>query len=204
LRRLAPQDVAPSRDTVEMISFARNRSELVYRLPLLTRAAGAALAVAVLAFLLVMWPQVLDASLPTPALLLFGALWLTMIAGCVRMALSVRIAFIFGVDGVVSREWWRTRTLAYADIAGCTVVHAEQTNSRGPVVRGYRVTFEAMRPATRPLCLFVQDGLPLDAAIIRRLKTVPGLSPRQLKLLELTTSSHAHRQPVGKMSAGEF
>jgi len=185
-----------------MISFARNHSELVYRLPLLTRVAGAALAVAVLAFLLVMWPQVLDAALPTPALLLFGAVWLTMIAGCVRMALSVRIAFIFAVDGVVSRAWWRTRTLAYADIAGCTVVHEEQANGRGAVARGYRVTFEAMRPGTPPLCLFVQDGLPLDAAIIRRLKTVPGLSPRQLKLLELASSDHAHSQRMSQTPAG--
>jgi hypothetical protein len=185
-----------------MISFARNHSELVYRLPLLTRVAGAALAVAVLAFLLVMWPQVLDASLPIPALLLSGALWLMMIAGCVWMALSVRIAFIFGVDGIVSREWWRTRTLPYANIAGCTVVHAKRTNGRGPVVRGYRVTFEAMRRGTPPLCLFVQDGLPLDAAIIRRLKTVPGLSPRQLKLLELASSDHAHSQRMSQTPAG--
>ena len=187
-----------------MISFARNPSELVYRLPLLTRAAGAALAVAVLAFLLVMWPQVLDASLPTPALLLFGALWLVMIAGCVRMALSVRIAFIFGVDGVASRERWGTRTLDYADIAGCTVVHEEQTNSRGPVVGGYRVTFEAMRPGTPPLRLFVQDGLPLNAAIVRRLKTVPGLSRRQLKLLELASSDHAHSKRMTQTPAGEL
>ena len=174
-----------------MISFVRNRSELVYRLPLLTRAAGAAFAVAVLALLLAMGPQVLDSSLPMPALLLFGALWLVMMAGCVWMALSVRIAFIFGVDGVASRERWGTRTLDYADMAGCTVVHEEQADSRRPVVGGYRVTFEAMRPGTPPLRLFVQDGLPLDAAIIRRLKTVPGLSRRQLKLLESSSSEHA-------------
>ena len=176
-----------------MISFARNHSDLVYRLPLLTRVAGATLAVAVLAFLLVLWPQVLDASLPMPVLLLFGAVWLVMIAGCVWTALCVRTAFIFGVDGVVSREWWGTRTLAYADMAGCTVVHEGQTNGRDPV-GGYRVTFEAMRPGTPPLRLFVQDGLPLDTAIVRRLKTVPGLSRRQLKLLELASSDHVHSQ----------
>jgi hypothetical protein len=177
-----------------MLSFARNPSELVYRLPLLTRVAGAAFAIVVLGVLLVMWPQVLDASLPTPALLVSGALWLLMIAGCIWMALSVRIAFIFGVDGVASRERWGTRTLAYSDVAGCTVVHEEQANSRGPVVRGYRVTFEAMRPGTPPLRLFVQDGLPLDTAIVRRLKTVPGLSRRQLKLLELASSEHVHSE----------
>ena len=171
-----------------MISFARNQSELVYRLPLPTRVAGAAFSVAMLAVLLVMWPQVLDAALPAPALLASGALWLVMIAGCVWMALNVRNAFIFGVDAVVSREWWGTRALAYSDIAGCTVVHEEQANGRGPVVRGYRVTFEAMRPGTPPLRLFVQDGRPLNAAIVRRLKTVPGLSRRQLKILELATT----------------
>lgn len=183
-----------SRDTVEMMSFARNPSELVYRPPLLNRVAGAACAVAVLAFLLGAWPQVLDASLPAPALLAAGVLWLMLIAGCVWIALSVRIAFIFCVDSMVSREWWGTRTLAYSDIAGCTVVHEEQTTGRGPAVRGYRVTFEAMRPGTPPLCLFVRDGRPLDTAIVRRLKTVPGLSRRQLKILELASSNHAHSE----------
>jgi hypothetical protein len=189
-----------------MISFARNHSDLVYRLPLLTRVAAAALAVAVLALLLVMWPQVLDAALPTPALLLFGALWLVMIAGCVWTALSVRIAFIFGVDGVASRERWGTRTLDYADMAGCTVVHEEPANRRGPVMGGYRVTFEAMRPGTPPLRLFVQDGLPLNAAIVRRLKTVPGLSRRQLKILESASSDHAHgrRMTHAPERAGEL
>ena len=177
-----------------MISFARNPSELVYRLPLLTRVAGAALALALLVFLLAMWPQVLDMSQSPTALLAFGALWLAMIAGCVWMALSVRTAFVFGVDGMASRQWWGTRALAYADIAGCTVVHEEQASGRGAVVRGYRVTFEAMRPGIRPLRLFVQDGRPLQPAILRRLKTVPGLSRRQLKILELASSEHAHSE----------
>ena len=180
-----------------MISFARNPSELVYRQPLLTRAAGAGFALAVLVVLLVTWPQVLELSLPTPAVLAIGALWFAMIATCVRMALAVRVAFIFGVDAVVSRERWGTRTLDYADMAGCTVVHEEQPNGRGPVVGGYRVTFEAMRPGTRPLHLFVQDGLPLNAAIVRRLKTVPGLSPRQLKILEMASSGHVHSERMG-------
>ena len=187
-----------------MIFFARNHSDLVYRLPLPARAAGAAFAVAVLVFLLAAWPQVLDASLPAPALLVAGALWLALIAGCVRMILSVRIAFVFGVDGVESREWWGTRTLAYADMAGCTVVHEEHANGRGPVVRGYSVTFEAMRPGVGPLRLFVQDGLPLDTAIVRRLKTVPGLSRRQLKILELATSEHAHSDRMAQQPAGEI
>ncbi len=186
-----------------MISFARNPSELVYRPPLLTRFAGAAFAVAMLAFLLAMWAQVLDMSLSTPALLVFGALWLAMIAGCIRMALSVRTAFVFGVDGVASRQWWGTRVLAYADMAGCTVTHEYLSNGRRPAVCGYHVTFEAMRRGTRPLHLFVQDGLPLDPAILRRLKTVPGLSRRQLKLLELASSEHAHSQRMAHSPAGE-
>ena len=64
-------------------------------------------------------------------------------------------------------------------------------------MRGYRVTFEAMRPGTPPLCLFVRDGLPLDTAIVRRLKTVPGLSRRQLKILELASSHHVHSDHLG-------
>ena len=184
--------------------FARADSDLVYRQPLLTRAAGAAFAVAVLGVLLVLWPQVLDLSLPKPALLAFGALWFALGAGCVRMALNVRVAFIFGTDGVASREWWGTRTLPYADVAGCTVLQEEQKNGRGPVVRGHRVSFEAMRPGTPPLALFVRDDLPLDIAIVRRLKTVPGLSRRQLKLLELATSEHVHSDRMAQQPAGEI
>ena len=187
-----------------MLFFARADSDLVYRQPLLTRAAGAAFAVAVLGVLLVLWPQVLDLSLPKPALLAFGALWFALGAGCVRMALNVRVAFIFGTDGVASREWWGTRTLPYADVAGCTVLQEEQKNGRGPVVGGFRVTFEAMRPGTPPLTLFVADSLPLDGAIVRRLKTVPGLSRRQLKLLELATSEHVHSDRMAQQPAGEL
>ena len=186
-----------------MISFARNPSELVYRAPLLNRLAGAACAVVVLALLVGMWPQVLDASLSTPALLAASALWFVMIAGCVWMALSVRVAFIFDVDSVVSREWWGTRTMAYSDIAGCTVVHEERPVARGQVVRGFSVTFQAMRRGVRPLELFVHERVPLDPAIVRRLKTVPGLSERQLKLLELASSVHVNRQRLARTPAGE-
>ena len=188
-----PQRVL-DRDTVAMISFARSPSCLVYRLPLMTRVAGAAFAVVALAFLLVMCQQIVLMDVPTPALLACAALWLLLIAGCVRMALGMRIAFIFGADSVVSREWWGTRSMAYADIAGCTFLHEEQANGRGPVVRGCRVTFQAMRPGIRPLRLFVQDGRPLDAAIVRRLKTVPGLSTRQLKILEMAGAVHVDSQ----------
>ena len=186
-----------------MLSFARNPSELVYRPPLLTRAAAAVVAVLVLVFLLAMWPQVLDAALPTSAMLILGVVWLALIAGCVRMALGVRIAFVFGTDGVVSREWWGTRRLAYAAIAGCTVDREEQKHGRGPTVRGYRLAFQAMRPGLAPLQLFIQDGLPLDTAIVRRLKTVPGLSRRQLKILEMATLDHLHSDRLPQAPASE-
>jgi hypothetical protein len=192
MSRSALRETAPSGDTVAMIFFARRRSDLVYRLPLMTRLAGAVFAVAVLAFLVVLWPQIVGMDLPTPALLVAAAAWLMLICGCVWMALGVRIGFIFGVDSMVSREWWGTRAMAYADIAGCTVVREEQSNGRGPAVSGYRVTFEAMRPGVHPLRLFVQDGRPLDAAIVRRLKTVPGLSQRQLKILERVSNDFVH------------
>jgi hypothetical protein len=186
-----------------MLSFARKPSGLVYRQPLLTRAAGAGFAVVVLVVLLALWRQVLDLSLPDSAMLALGVLWFAMIATCVRMALAVRIAFIFGADGVVARERWGTRTLAYADIAGCTVVHEERPVARGQVVRGFSVTFQAMRRGVRPLELFVHERVPLDPAIVRRLKTVPGLSERQLKLLELASSVHVNRQRLARTPAGE-
>ena len=174
-----------------MLSFARTADpELVYRQPMLARMVGPAVGIALLALLLALWPSLLALALPVPAMLVVGALWLAGIAACLWAALSLRVAFIFGVDGVTARGAWRTRTLAYEHIAGCTVVHEERAKGRGAVVRGYRLTFEAMRSGIPPLHLFVQEGLPLDAAIVRRLKTVPGLSRRQLIELERAQSRH--------------
>ena len=173
-----------------MLSFARHPSELVYRQPLLTRLASAAAGAVLLALLLLLWPALLAQAIPASAMLAIGALWIAGIAACLWLALSLRVAFVFGVDGVAARGAWRTRTLAYEHIAGCTVVPEERAKGRGPAVRGYRLTFEAMRPGIPPLQLFVQDGLPLDPAIVRRLKTVPGLSRRQLIELERAQSGH--------------
>ena len=175
-----------------MISFARTpHSELVYRQPLGRRLLAAGFAVAMLAFLLAMWPQLLAQSPPMPALLALAGLWLMLIVACLWMALSLRVAFVFGVDAMAARGAWRTRTLAYDHIAGCSVVHEEHAKGGGAVVSGYRLTFEAMRPGIQPLQLFVRDGKPLDAAIVRRLKTVPGLSSRQLKVLELAATGRS-------------
>ena len=174
-----------------MLTFARTAdTELVYRQPMLTRVAGAAVGAVLMALLLLLWPSLLALALPTPAMLAVAALWLLGIATCLWLALSLRVAFVFGVDGMAARGAWRTRTLPYEHVAGCTVVPEERAKRLGAIVRGYRLTFEAMRPGTPPLQLFVQEGLPLDAAIVRRLKTVPGLSRRQLLELEQAQASH--------------
>jgi hypothetical protein len=171
-----------------MISFARTGSKLVYRPPFGKRLQAAGFALALLAVLLAMWPQLLVLSLPTPVVLLCGALWLALMVGCLWLALSLRTAFVFGVDGVAARGVLRTRTLAYEHIAGCTIEREELAKGRGPTLRGWRLAFEAMHPGIEPLRLFVADGVPLDPAIIKRLKTVPGLSSRQLKVIELAVS----------------
>jgi hypothetical protein len=167
-----------------MVFFTRSSSELVYQQPLGSRIVAAAVGAAMLAVLLVLSPQLLDASLTTPQLLLGAGLWFALIAAGLRMALSLRTAFVFGVDGVAARGAWVTRTLPYEHIAGCTVVPEEIPNRRGQPFRGLRLTFEAMHPGIKPLRLFIADGRPLDAAIISRLKTVPGVSSRQLKVLQ--------------------
>jgi hypothetical protein len=171
-----------------MLSFARNPSELVYRPPFGKRLLGAGFALVSLAVLAAAWPRLLELSLPAPAVLACGALWLALVGGCLRLALSLRTAFVFGVDGVAARGALRTRTLAYEHIAGCTIEREELAEGRGPALRGWRLAFEAMHPGVEPLRLFIVDGVPLDPAIIRRLKTVPGLSSRQLKVIELAVS----------------
>jgi hypothetical protein len=173
-----------------MLSLARNDSELVYRQPLRKRLLATCLAGVLSAALAAAWQPLLAPALPAPAVLACGALWLALIGGCLWMALSLRKAFVFGVDGVAARGVWRTRTLAYEHIAGCTIERAELAEGRGAPRRGWRVAFEAMHPGVEPLRLFIVDGVPFDPAIIRRLKTVPGLSSRQLNAIELAVSGH--------------
>jgi hypothetical protein len=170
-----------------MAFFTRTSSQLVYRQPLGSRLVAATIGAVMLAALLVLWPELLGASLTTAQLTLGAALWLALIGTGLRMALSLRRAFVFGVDRLGERGAWRTRTLPYDHIAGCTVVPEEVPNRRGQPFRGLRLTFEAMHPGVKPLQLFIADGRPLAPAIIARLKTVPGVSSRQLKLLQLAS-----------------
>ena len=170
-----------------MTFFKRSSSELAYRQPLGSRVVATATGAVMLAVLLALWPELLGASLTTPQLMLGACLWFALIAVGLRMALSLRTAFVFGADGVGARGAWRTRTLPYDHIAGCTVVPEEIPNRRGQPLRGLRLTFEAMHPGIKPFRLFIAEGRPLGPAIIARLKTVPGVSSRQLKVLQLAS-----------------
>jgi hypothetical protein len=184
-----------------MTFFTRSSPELVYQQPLRSRLVAAAIGAAMLAVLLLLWPELLGASLTTPQLMLGACLWLALIAAGLRMALSLRSGFVFGADGVGARGAWRTRTLPYDHIAGCTVVPEEIRNRRGPPLRGLRLTFEAMHPGVRPLRLFIAEARPLAPAIIARLKTVPGVSSRQLKLLQQASFDSAETGAPWRIAA---
>lgn len=95
---------------------------------------------------------------------------------------------MFGVDGISSREWWRTRRLQYAEIASCTANCEVQRQARGPTIYGVRITFRSKQPFETPLSLFVREGYPLNPAIVQRLKTLmPQLSARDRETLDLAS-----------------
>ena len=100
---------------------------------------------------------------------------------------NLRSAYIFGLYGVTSREWSGSRTLAYSDMANCTV-HEETIRGgarSGPTRYGMRVVFLPARPDVQPLSMFIDKRVPLDPRIITRLRGVPKLDPRALKVLDL-------------------
>jgi hypothetical protein len=114
-----------------------------------------------------------------------NAILAMVIATGLAVSLLARMRWVFGVDGLASREWWRTRALPYAEIASCTVNFETQKASRGPTIRGVRITFRSTEPFATPLSLFVREGYPLDRAMVQRLKTLlPQLSDGELRTLE--------------------
>ena len=163
-------------------------SALVYQWPLGWRitVVVAGLVIAALGLLLF--------SKPSPRLghaddaLFRGVFRTALIAGGLALALAARTRWTFGIDGIASREWWRTRRLAYAEIASCTASYEMRRQSRGPTVYGVRITFRSTQPFDMPLSLFVSEGYPLDRAIVQRLKTLmPRLSARDRDSLELAS-----------------
>ena len=111
------------------------------------------------------------------------------------LSLLARTRWIFGVDGIALREWWRTRRLPYAEIASCTVKMETQHASRGPSVRGVRIEFRSTQPFDAPLSLFAREGYPLDRAIVQRLRTLlPRLSDGERRTLESASLEQLPRE----------
>ena len=159
-------------------------SELVYQWPLGWRIAIVAFGLALAAFgfqgLLTISPKPGHGDEG-----IANAILAMVIATGLATSLLARTRWLFGADGMASREWWRTRTLPYAEIASCAVNFETQKASRGPTIRGVRITFRSTQPFATPLSLFVREGYPLDRAIVERLKTLlPQLSDRERRTLE--------------------
>ena len=168
-------------------TLPRFDSELVYQWPL-----GWRIAIVVLGLMIVAiaaWP--LTAHSPRPSRSdagIFDALLVLVIVLGLAVSLVARTRWLFGIDSLTSREWWRTRRLPYAEIASCTVNYEVQRQARGPTIYGVRITFRSTQPFETPLSLFVREGYPLDRAIVQRLKTLmPQLSARNRETLELAS-----------------
>ncbi len=159
-------------------------SELVYQWPLGWRIAIVAFGLMIAAF----GSYALLTISPKPARSdegIANAILVMVIVSGLAVSLLWRTRWVFGVDGLAAREWWRTRTLPYAEIASCTVNYETQRQSRGPTVRGVLITFRSTEPFATPLSLFVKEGYPLDRAIVQRLRSLlPQLSEREGKTLE--------------------
>ena len=148
--------------------------------------------VPLLLFVLVMTPMAVHIVIgPPPGALLgrclLAAMWLFLIACSIRMTLSVRDRFVVGVDRISLRDWRRTRSLLFEDLAGCTVSLEEHVHSRSPTVRGTRLTFQSRHPNVASLSLFIDERAPIDAAIVQRLKALPMLPHRALRALEMAS-----------------
>ena len=171
------QDGAATRSVASPIRFD---SELVYQASLRFRLWAYGFAGAILLIMLFAAPASFNS-------LASWAIWFCVVGSGIWFARSARVAFIFGVDGLVFRGMLRTRRLAYMDIAGCAV-RRDSYRGRYGTVSVLRVTFESRDPLAEPLQMSVQDGCPLDAAIVERLRSLPQLSSRQLKALELLSA----------------
>ena len=166
---------------------------LIYRMPAASRRLALALAIALSVFLLALAPQWLRSENTPAGRVFLEAVWLVLAVLVAMLALTARTAFLFGIAGVVSRQWWGSRSLAFADMSGCTVHPETQMNGRGPIARGWRVTFLPADPAVRPLTLFVDERVPLDPCILARLRSIAVLDERALKVLGLATLDKSAR-----------
>jgi len=185
-----------SQDTPAGISLPRFDSELVHQSPPGTRLGMLGVSLGLTALVLALSP-LLFRLITDPAGSPFGlrcaiaVLWLVVICYCLYLALTVRNRFVIGVDGISVRNWRRTRTLRFADIAGCTVTSISLPQPRfAPAVRATRLTFLPAVGDVAPLSVIVDEREPIDAAMVERLKGLPMVKPGSLKPLEWMSTAH--------------
>lgn len=185
-----------SQDTPAGTGLPRFDSELVYQSPPGTRLGMLGVSLGLTALVLALSPLLIRlitdaADNPFSLRCAIGVLWLVVIGYCLYLALTVRNRFVVGVDGVSVRDWRRTRTLRFADIAGCTVTSISLPQPKfAPAVRATRLTFLPAVGDVAPLSVIVDEREPIDAAIVERLKALPMVKPGSLKALEWMSTAH--------------
>jgi hypothetical protein len=187
LRSTGTDDAHLTADPAVPAPVPRFDSELIHQWPL-----GRRIAIVILGLLIAAiacWPLMAHSARPGRGDDgIADALLVPVIALGLAVSLVARTRWVFEVDGISSREWWRTRRLPYAEIASCTANHEVQRQARGPTIYGVRITFRSTQPFETPLSLFVREGYPLNPAIVQRLKTLmPQLSARDREMLELAS-----------------
>jgi hypothetical protein len=179
-----------SQDKLAGTGLPRFDSELVYQSPPGTRLGMLGVSLGLIALVLALSPLLFRliahaADNPFALRCAIAVLWLVVIGYCLYLALTVRNRFVVGVDRIAVRDWRRTRTLRFADIAGCTVTSVSLPQPKfAPAVRATRLTFLPAVPGLAPLSVVVDEREPIDAAIVERLKALPMVRPGSLKPLE--------------------
>ena len=180
-----PHDASPA--------MPRFESELVYESPRAARILMLAISVPFFLGLMALASILLriifgHSAAPLPARWFLGSIWFLALASLVRTLLSMRTRLAVGADRITLRNWWHTRAILFPDLAGCTVTFEERRRPRMPMVRGTRLSFQSRRRGASPLAVFIDERVPIDAEIVERLKALPMLSRRALKLLETAST----------------
>ena len=182
---VAPHEAAATAGRPRAIEFD---TELAYQHPLAARLAMAAMGLFMIGVLLALEYSDRHAAdvPPAPGVLVIISLFTLAMLGPVVLS-NVRWRFLFGRRGLTERRAFGTSgELAYADITRATIARDTQYLGRGARAPGWRLRFESAVRVDMPDSLFVFDIYALDPAIVERLRTLPGLSARDLApLLDL-------------------
>jgi len=122
---------------------------------------------------------------------------LAMLGMISPLVLGARARLVFGPDALTQQGALFKSTLRYADITSVTIAAGTRYVGRGAREKGYQLTFLSGVHVAEPMSWFIFESHPLDAAVVERLRRLPGLGERDVA--PLTRLSVKPRRPFGRM-----